>query len=138
MKVETSLPQAPLTDVKLRLQGPPNGGAVQIVPTANDEDESVSIDLRPVHCALPESQRSTLLALASFAAAISPASTTTYYPAVIELARDLNLSITRINLSISVYQVSYHITYMLGCAHSALCQSDLPGPCSDSGCCFVR
>jgi hypothetical protein len=61
--------------------------------------------LLPIHCALPESERGKLLAIASLAAAIAPLATTTYYPAVNALARDLNVSITQINLTISVYQI---------------------------------
>jgi hypothetical protein len=119
MNAEMSIPQAPLAAVELKPHKPPNDATAQAVPPTNDENETSSIDLRPAHSALSEKQRSALLAVASFAAAISPASTTTYYPAIITLARDLNVSITRINLSISVYQVSCCMTRLPDCAHSA-------------------
>lgn len=108
-KTSVPLPQASLrdADVESMLQHPETSTTgVAAHPATKTEDEPPPVDLRPPHSALSESRRSALLALASFAAAISPASTNTYYPAVTTLARDLNVSITRINLSISVYQVS--------------------------------
>jgi hypothetical protein len=85
-------------------------------PSKEDEspigDEPPIEDALPAYSALSEFQRSSLLSVASFAAAISPASTTTYYPAVTSLASDLQVSVTLINLSISTYQVSYEMALM--------------------------
>jgi hypothetical protein len=85
-------------------------------PSKEDEppigDEPPIEDALPAYSALSEFQRSSLLLVASFAAAISPASTTTYYPAVTSLASDLQVSVTLINLSISTYQVSYGMALM--------------------------
>ncbi|ROW11421.1 hypothetical protein VMCG_01539 [Cytospora schulzeri] len=72
-------------------------GEPYIVPAA--------VDTRPDYSALSESQRSFLLIVASLAATISPASTTTYYPAITALARDLNVSVALMNLTISTYQI---------------------------------
>ncbi|KAK8859127.1 major facilitator superfamily domain-containing protein [Apiospora arundinis] len=66
-------------------------------PTAED----ISSDYN----ALTHRQRATLLFFASCAATISPASSTTYFPAVTSLARDLQVSVSLINLTISVYQI---------------------------------
>lgn len=86
----------------------------------DDADEpyivQIAVDSRPAYSALTESQRRNLLIVASLAATISPASTTTYYPAVTSMARDLNVSITLINLTISTYQVSSGM-----CLDSLLC-----------------
>jgi hypothetical protein len=84
---------------------------VQSDPIATDTPEKIVLagdeqSDPPIYSVLSERQRSLLLLLASFIAAISPASTTTYYPAVTTLARDLNVSMIAMNLSISVYQVS--------------------------------
>jgi MFS family permease len=62
-------------------------------------------DPLPEYSALSERQRAWLLAFASLAAGISPASSTTYYPAVTSLARDLQVSVSLINLTISTYQI---------------------------------
>ncbi|KAK6836889.1 hypothetical protein PG987_007384 [Apiospora arundinis] len=66
-------------------------------PTAED----ISSDYN----ALTHRQRATLLFFASCAATISPASSTTYFPAITSLARDLQVSVSLINLTISVYQI---------------------------------
>jgi hypothetical protein len=73
------------------------------------EDDIVSATERP-WTVLSESEVKSLLIVASFAAATSPLSTSTYYPSVTALARDLGVSVSRINLTISSYQVrSPHI-----------------------------
>lgn len=105
MNIDTTSPQAPLADMESKQDGASNEATAKAESTTHDQNESPSSDERPVHSALSERQRSALLAVASFAAAISPASTTTYYPAITTLANDLNVSITQINLSVSVYQV---------------------------------
>lgn len=57
------------------------------------------------YCALPEKEKIALLLAASFAAVISPFSTGTYYPSIDVLARDLNVSVSLINLTVSTYQI---------------------------------
>nr|A0A345BJP9.1 RecName: Full=MFS-type transporter clz19; AltName: Full=Squalestatin S1 biosynthesis cluster protein clz19; AltName: Full=Zaragozic acid A biosynthesis cluster protein 19 [Curvularia lunata]AXF50662.1 MFS [Curvularia lunata] len=105
MNVDTTSPQAPLAGVESKQDGASNEATAKAESTTHDQNESSSFDERPVHSALSERQRSALLAVASFAAAISPASTTTYYPAITTLANDLDVSITQINLSLPAYQI---------------------------------
>lgn len=78
------------------------------LPRVADADND-AIDAGPAYSALTHGQRGFLLAVASLAATISPASTTTYYPAITPLATDLHVSVTLINLTITTYQVRYHI-----------------------------
>jgi hypothetical protein len=118
MKIETSKPPRPSShadrDKEAAQHEPPSlqNAGVYSVPTTGRDDMGepyvvqVAVDTRPAYSALAESQRSFLLIVASLAATISPASTTTYYPALTSLARDLSVSVTLINLTISTYQVN--------------------------------
>lgn len=117
MKIETSKPPGPSSyahcDKEAAQHEPPSlqDAEVYTVPTTGRDDMGepyvvqVAVDTRPAYSALAESQRSFLLIVASLAATISPASTTTYYPALTSLARDLSVSVTLINLTISTYQI---------------------------------
>lgn len=60
----------------------------------------------PDYCVLPEWEKIALMLTASFAAIISPISSSIYLPAVNVLSRDLNVSISLINVTISTYLVS--------------------------------
>jgi MFS family permease len=85
----------------------------QLIAETGEEDDSPSSTERP-WTVLSESEVKSLLVVASFAAATSPLSTSTYYPAVTSLARHLGVSNSQINLTISSYQVTFgnsnHIT----------------------------
>ncbi|KAK7993294.1 AN1-type zinc finger protein [Apiospora arundinis] len=70
-----------------------------------EEASPTAEDISSDYNALTHRQRATLLFFASCAATISPASSTTYFPAVTSLARDLQVSVSLINLTISVYQI---------------------------------
>lgn len=72
---------------------------------APEEEEATSVSTHAAWTVLSDSEIKSLLILASFAAAISPFSTSTYYPAVTALAQDLGVSVSQINLTISSYQV---------------------------------
>lgn len=68
-------------------------------------DESQPTEADAPYSALPEVEKICLLLASSFAAIISPFSTSIYYPSVNALSRDLGVSISLINLTISTYQV---------------------------------
>lgn len=61
----------------------------------------------PPYTILSEKEKIFTIIMASFAAFISPVSSSIYYPALNPLARDLNVSVSKINLSITVYMVLY-------------------------------
>lgn len=116
MNIETSTPPSSHADLEKEAtqnESPPlKDVEVYTVPATGIDDTGepcvvqIAVDTRPAYSALSESERSFLLIVASLAATISPASTTTYYPALTALARDLQVSVTLINLTISTYQVS--------------------------------
>ena len=57
------------------------------------------------YSAFREWEKKSLIFMVGFAAMISPFASGSYYPAVNELSRDLGVSVTLINLTISTYQV---------------------------------
>jgi hypothetical protein len=57
------------------------------------------------YCIMSERRKIFLVLLVSFAAIISPISSSIYFPAVNDLSRELNVSITLIDLTISTYLV---------------------------------
>lgn len=59
----------------------------------------------PPHSIFPKWQRITFVYIASVAAFASPVSSSIYYPAMIDLAKDLNTSLTNISLTITTYMV---------------------------------
>ena len=105
--------------------------ATVVDPRAKDVDDPITLDLHPdnapiveqqfegasnvpvvpppsstsKYSALPEGEKTALLMFAAFASIISPFSSGMFYPAVNELSRDLDKSVSLINLSISTYQV---------------------------------
>jgi hypothetical protein len=60
----------------------------------------------PVYSAFPKWKRVAIVYTASLAAFSSPISSTTYYPAMLQMAADLNVSLTQISLTITTYMVS--------------------------------
>ena len=96
-------------------------GITATPPTTKQEDESCSdieaqkpeapiteptqlLD-QPPHTILSEKKKIFTIMMASFAAFISPVSTSIYYPALNELAQDLRVTVSTINLTITVYMV---------------------------------
>ncbi|KAF7192829.1 MFS transporter R5 [Pseudocercospora fuligena] len=57
------------------------------------------------NCVLGEREKISLMMLASFSALISPISSSIYFPAVNDLSRDLHVSVSSINLTISTYLI---------------------------------
>lgn len=72
---------------------------------AQGEEDTASEEAQPLWTVLSESETKSLLITASFAAIISPLSTSTYYPSVVAISKDLNVTTAMINLTISTYQV---------------------------------
>ncbi|CRG83359.1 putative transporter AQR1 [Talaromyces islandicus] len=70
------------------------------------EKEEISIPQDDVpYCVLPERQKVSLMLLASFAAIISPISSSIYFPAINDIAKDLDVSINLVNLTITTYLI---------------------------------
>jgi hypothetical protein len=76
--------------------------------------EPVVAPEQPPHTLLKEKQKIFTILMASFAAFISPVSASIYYPALNTLARDLEVTVSTINLTITVYMVVYY--YINYCA----------------------
>jgi hypothetical protein len=67
--------------------------------------ENTLVRPEPPHSVFSKWQRITYVYVASLAAFASPVSSSIYYPAMLTLAKDLNTSLTNINLSITAYVV---------------------------------
>jgi hypothetical protein len=78
---------------------------LQATVAPEEEDNTTLASAQPTWTVLSDYEIKSLLIVASFAAAVSPFSTSTYYPAVIAIAHDLGVSVSQINLTISSYQV---------------------------------
>ncbi|GIK00869.1 hypothetical protein Aspvir_004898 [Aspergillus viridinutans] len=59
----------------------------------------------PPYCILPEGEKIFIMLLVSFAAIISPISSGIHFPALNNLAKDLNVSISLINITITTYLI---------------------------------
>ncbi|KAL4800764.1 putative MFS transporter [Aspergillus venezuelensis] len=57
------------------------------------------------YCILPENEKVFLMLLCSFAAIISPMSSSIYFPAIGTLAEDLHVSVSDINLTVTMYLI---------------------------------
>lgn len=104
------------------------------LPVANSQDPNIRNDIKPLsedeqkdgnagsdkkekkessslsqndapYCVLPERQKVSLMLLASFAAIISPISSSIYFPAINDIAKDLDVSVNLVNLTITTYLV---------------------------------
>jgi MFS family permease len=61
---------------------------------------------QPPHSTFLPWQRVTSVYIASLAAFASPVSSNIYLPSMLSIARDLNVSLTKISLTITVYMVA--------------------------------
>lgn len=68
------------------------------LPKADEEAE-------PPYCILREGEKIFIMLTVSFAAIISPISSSIYFPALDELATDMHVSISLINLTVTMYLV---------------------------------
>lgn len=62
-------------------------------------------EAEPPYCILPEGEKIFIMLTVSFAAIISPISSSIYFPALDELATDMHVSISLINLTVTTYLV---------------------------------
>jgi hypothetical protein len=67
--------------------------------------ESIHPADQPPYTVMPEKDKIFTIIMASFAAFISPVSGSIYYPALNDLAEDLHVTVSTINLTITVYMV---------------------------------
>ncbi|XHG02960.1 hypothetical protein AWENTII_006280 [Aspergillus wentii] len=65
------------------------------------------------YCVLSEGQKIFIMLSSSFAAIISPISSSIYYPALTSIANDMHVTITLINLTITTYLVSARCNSMI-------------------------
>lgn len=75
------------------------------------EKQTISAGADTPYCILPERQKTFLMLLCSFAAMISPMSTSIYLPALNSVGSDLGVSTNQMNLSITVYMVGELFLY---------------------------
>jgi hypothetical protein len=75
-----------------------------VVPDQPTDALPIHNDDRP-YTLYTESEKIAIIITASFLALASPIATSTYLPAINELADDLNVSVTLINLTITTYMV---------------------------------
>ncbi|KAN0087379.1 Major facilitator superfamily domain containing protein [Elaphomyces granulatus] len=68
-------------------------------------DKNAPDQPEPLYSIFPKWQRLIYVYIASLAAFASPVSSRIYYPAMLTLARDLNTSLTNINLTITTYMI---------------------------------
>jgi hypothetical protein len=102
-KGRPSLHQIPISDAYEQIPD-------TTITTTNSEKEDIVQNVPSVHawapyCALTGQVKIAVILTASITSIISPFSTGVYYPAVTVLSKDLGVSITLINLTISTYQV---------------------------------
>ena len=57
------------------------------------------------YCVLREREKTFFMLTSSFAALVSPLSSSIYFPSMNTIAKDLNVSITLMNLTVTMYQV---------------------------------
>ncbi len=74
------------------------------LPEAPASDLTLPSD-QPPHTILTEREKIFTIIMASFAAFISPVSGSIYYPILNSLAQDLHVTVSTINLTITVYMV---------------------------------
>ncbi|RHZ58911.1 hypothetical protein CDV55_106116 [Aspergillus turcosus] len=103
----------PITDVAARQQdgktenpGPiPETVEVTGVPASAAATTDANILTGAPYCILPECEKIFIILLVSFAAIISPISSSIYFPALNNIAKDLNVSISLINITITTYLI---------------------------------
>jgi hypothetical protein len=79
--------------------------AVSIQPEASKQNTATTTTADAQYCILPEHQKIFLMMLCSFAAMISPISSSIYFPALNSIGSDLGVSINKMNLSITMFLV---------------------------------
>ena len=77
----------------------------QAPPEPEAPSESPQPPDQPPYTILTEKEKIFSIIMASFTAFISPVSASIYYPALNELAQDLHVTVSTINLTINVHMV---------------------------------
>ncbi|KAF4216677.1 hypothetical protein CNMCM6457_004913 [Aspergillus fumigatiaffinis] len=80
-------------------------GSTGVHPSAPAVTTDTSTATGPPYCILPEGEKIFIILLVSSAAIISPISSSIYFPALNNLAKDLNVSISLINITITTYLI---------------------------------
>ncbi len=111
----------------------PEGGVLE---PPKEKQTSKSEDVAEERAAEPEppfsifsrSEKTFIVIIVSLAALFSPLSANIYYPALNVLAKDLNVSSTLINLTVTSYLVRRGITYTV--MDTTLIDIDIPRACA--------
>lgn len=74
---------------------------------AEKEQEIANVKTEPSYSIFTGSERITIVVLTSLAALFSPLTANIYYPALDTLAKDMNVSVSLISLSITTYLASW-------------------------------
>ena len=74
-------------------------------PEFDQEIQPIGDEPVPLHSVLPNGEKTFVIMAGSFAALFSPLSSSIYLPALPSLARDMNVSVSLINLTITTYLV---------------------------------
>lgn len=74
-------------------------------PELDQEIQAIDDELVPLYSVLPNGEKTFVIMAGSFAALISPLSSSIYLPALPSLASDMNVSVSLINLTITTYLV---------------------------------
>lgn len=85
---------------------PSNDGNVKLDRSESAPDAVASAPAGPLFSVFSPRQKRAAVMIVSFVAMISPLSGATYYPAITALAADFKVSITLIQLTITMYLVS--------------------------------
>jgi hypothetical protein len=96
-----SLSEAPKAT---KSESPQSSDQVIAEPNAKEHDGSCEESV-PVHSILPNGEKTFVIMAGSFAALISPLSSSIYLPALESLAGDMDVSVSLINLTITTYLV---------------------------------
>ena len=93
----------PTTNEDIILHEPPYKAEMIEMKEATVPDSTSTADIFSVYTAR---QKKVILVGGSFAAFFSPVSSNIYFPALNTIAKDLHVSLSQINLTVTTYQVS--------------------------------
>jgi hypothetical protein len=94
----------------------PNTFPTKLNENDPSEQEKGDVASEAPYSVLPHGEKAFVIVVGSFAALISPLSSSVYLPALNSLARDMNVSVSLINLTITTYLVRLPISSHL-CNH---------------------
>jgi hypothetical protein len=85
-------------------EGPRSSNLILSEPKIEDKNYSCE-EPAPLYSVLPNGEKTVVIVAGSFAALISPLSSSIYLPALESLARDMDVSVSLINLTVTTYLV---------------------------------